>query len=78
MATATVIAAPERTPASADASDRRTYTCPECERRLRRFGCGRHRVYFEAGEGGLTDPVMNGACPTCGHGLPGRNGASRS
>jgi len=78
MATATVIAPPERTPPSEDVSDRRTYTCPECGDCLRVFGSGRHRVYFVAGDGGLTDPVTNGACPGCGHGLPGRNRASRS
>jgi hypothetical protein len=48
------------------------YRC-ECGRVLRVFGGGRHRVYFELGNPRLDDPVMNGACPQCGQGLPGKN-----
>jgi hypothetical protein len=48
------------------------YRC-ECGRVLRVFGGGRHRVYFELGAPRLDDPVMNGACPQCGHRLPGKN-----
>jgi len=38
------------------------------------FGGGRHRVYFEMGDSRLDDPVMDGACPQCGHRLPGKVG----
>jgi hypothetical protein len=56
--------------------DRRTYVCSQCGHTMRVFGCGRHRVYFETGDERFDDPVMDGACPECGHALPGRNGAS--
>jgi hypothetical protein len=49
------------------------YCCPECEHALRVSGLGRHRVYFELGDDRSVDPVMNRACPVCGHGLPGKN-----
>jgi len=29
-------------------------------------------VYFEPGEVRFDDPVMNGDCPRCGRGLPGK------
>lgn len=48
------------------------YSC-ECGHALRVFGGGRHQVYFELSNPRLDDPVMNGACPRCGHGLPGKN-----
>ncbi len=48
------------------------YRC-ECGNVLRTFGGGRHRVYFEPVSTGRGDPVMNGACPSCGRGLPGKN-----
>jgi hypothetical protein len=51
----------------------RTYTCPGCEHVLRVSGLGRHRVYFELGNGRLLDPVLNRVCPACGHGLPGKS-----
>lgn len=72
MATATELPAAVRPPDS----DRHSYSCPECAHALRVFGCGRHRIYFETTDERLVDPVMDGACPVCGHGLPGRNGAS--
>jgi len=53
--------------------DRTTYHC-SCGHALRVFGGGRHRVYFEPGNLELDDPVMNRACPQCGHSLPGKNG----
>ena len=72
MASATLIAPAEPTP-SADRRDRtRTYTCPECGHVLRVSGLGRHRVFFELDNKRLDDPVMNRACPACGHGLPGK------
>jgi hypothetical protein len=49
-----------------------SYRC-ECGRVMRMFGGGRHRVYFELGDSRLDDPVMDGACPQCGQGLPGKN-----
>jgi hypothetical protein len=50
------------------------YGC-ECGHVLRVFGGGRHRVYFEAGNTQLDDPVMTGACPECGRDLPGKQQA---
>ncbi len=52
---------------------RQVYSCPECDHALRVFGGGRHRVYFELGDERLDEPVMTGACPACGQGLPGKN-----
>jgi hypothetical protein len=52
-------------------SGRDQYQC-ECGHTLRVFGGGRHRVYFDAGDARLDDPVMNGVCPECGRGLPGK------
>ena len=49
-----------------------SYRC-ECGHVLRVFGGGRHRVYFELGNTGLDDPVMNRVCPECEHDLPGKN-----
>ena len=48
------------------------YRC-ECGHVLRRFGVGRHTVYFELSNTDLDDPVMNRVCPACGCGLPGTN-----
>ena len=59
--------------------DPRVYTCPECGHILRVSGLGCHRIYFELDEDRSVDPLMNGACPKCGPGLPGKNPAgSRS
>ena len=55
--------------------DPRTYSCPECGHILRVSGLGRHRIYFELDDDRLADPVMNGACPGCSRGLPGKNPA---
>jgi ssDNA-binding Zn-finger/Zn-ribbon topoisomerase 1 len=52
---------------------RPTYTCPQCGHDLSVSGLGRHRIFFAADDGGLTDAVMNGRCPECGLGLPGKN-----
>ena len=52
--------------------DTGVYQCP-CGHRLRVFGGGRHRIYFEPANQLLDDPVMNGVCPNCGRGLPGKN-----
>jgi|BarGraIncu00222A_1022003.scaffolds.fasta_scaffold60585_1 hypothetical protein len=73
MAATPVLDEPHGAPS---ARDRRSYRCEACGHVLRVFGCGRHRVYFEPDAERLDDPVMDGACPECGRGLPGRNGAS--
>jgi hypothetical protein len=73
MASATLIAPPERPAPSSELDRRRTYICPECEHGLRVSGMGRHRVYFELDDERLDDPVMNRVCPKCGRGLPGKN-----
>ncbi len=73
MASATLIAPPER-PAPASRPDpTRTYSCPECGHVLRVSGLGRHRVYFELDNERSSDPVMNRVCPQCGDGLPGKS-----
>jgi hypothetical protein len=65
---------PLATPGTSSKPDpTRTYSCPECEHVLRVSGLGRHRVYFEFGDERSHDPVMNRACPACGHGLPGKS-----
>jgi hypothetical protein len=55
-------------PAGQNAAD---YVCA-CGHPLRVFGGGRHRVYFERDNLALDSPVMNGVCPVCGRGLPGK------
>jgi ribosomal protein S27AE len=70
---ATLIASPQRPAPSGTAAPRTTHFCPECGHALRVSGLGRHRVYFELGDDRSFDPVMNRACPACGHGLPGKN-----
>ena len=75
MATATLTAIAE--PPAPDAgvpADRGTYTCPECGHVLRVFGRGRHRVFFEPADTGFGRPVMDRACPACGHGIPAHDG----
>jgi ribosomal protein S27AE len=73
MASATLIAPPQR-PAPTSNPDRRpTYSCPECGHVLRVSGLGRRRVYFELHDERSYNPVMNRVCPACGHGLPGKN-----
>jgi predicted RNA-binding Zn-ribbon protein involved in translation (DUF1610 family) len=67
------VASPERQVASAKSDSRPTYSCPECGHALRVSGLGRHRVYFELSDERADDPVMDRVCPTCGHGLPGKN-----
>ena len=74
MASATLIAPPERLAPTPKPDRRRTYSCPECGHVLRVSGLGRHRVYFELDDERADDPVMNRVCPVCGHGLPGKNG----
>ncbi len=88
MATATLrsrgagertLIAPAEQPAPSSRPDPRAHSCPECGHVLRVSGVGRHRVYFERDEDRSVDPVMDGACPGCGRGLPGKNPArSRS
>jgi hypothetical protein len=60
------------------AAGTRTYDCPKCGHELCVFGRGRHRIYFEVDDEHLDDPVMDSACPECGHALPGKTGASAS
>ena len=72
MASATLIAPAEETLLAGNADRRSEYRC-ECGHVLRVFGGGRHRVYFEPGNTGLDDPVMNRVCPECGRDLPGKN-----
>ena len=43
-----------------------------CGHMLRVSGGGRHRIYFEPENVRLDDPVMDGRCPSCGRGLPGK------
>lgn len=47
-----------------------SYSCPGCGHVLRVSGLGRHRLYFDR----PNTLVMNGVCPVCRHGLPGKNG----
>ena len=81
MASATLIAPPEPRGPSGQTDPRRTYRtycCPGCEHVLRVSGLGRHRVYFELDDDRSEDPVMNRACPVCGHALAGKNAAGSS
>ena len=73
MASATLIAPPERPAPSRKPDPRPIYSCPECGHLLRVSGLGRHRVYFELNDERSEDPVMNRVCPACGHSLPGKN-----
>jgi hypothetical protein len=73
MASATLIAPPQRPARTGKPDPRPTYSCPECGHVLRVSGLGRHRVYFELDDERSYDPVMNRGCPDCGHGLPGKN-----
>jgi hypothetical protein len=51
---------------------RGVYRC-QCGHVFRVFGGGRHQVYLEPENVALDDPIMNGVCPVCGRGLPGKN-----
>ena len=73
MASATLIAPPERPAPSRKLDPRPIYSCPECAHLLRVSGLGRHRVYFELNDERSEDPVMKRVCPACGDGLPGKN-----
>ena len=48
------------------------YRCA-CGHTLRVSGGGRHSIYFERTGQRFDDPVMNGVCPACQLGLPGKN-----
>lgn len=65
-------APPEASPSSGKVDQHGQYRC-QCGYTLRVFGRGRHRVYFEPSNVRSDDPVMNGICPRCAHGLPGKN-----
>jgi hypothetical protein len=56
----------------AKSSPRDEYRC-QCGNVLRVFGLGRHRIYFPMANARLDEPVMDGRCPQCGRGLPGKN-----
>jgi hypothetical protein len=73
VSSATLIA-PRRRSGLPEQSVRGPSYCCECGHVLRVFGGGRHRVYFGMGDSRLDDPVMDGACPQCGHRLPGKVG----
>jgi hypothetical protein len=47
-----------------------SYSCPGCRHVLRVSGLGRHWLYFDR----PNTLVMNGVCPVCRQGLPGKNG----
>jgi hypothetical protein len=72
VASGTLIAARERSALSEQSDRGPIYRC-ECRHVLRVYGGGRHRVYFEPDDVRFDDPVMNGACPQCGRGLPGKD-----
>ena len=72
MTAATLVAPVEPVAPSRRPDSRQVYSCPDCAHGLRVFGRGRHRVYFELDDDRSRQPVMNGACPVCGHSLPGK------
>lgn len=72
MASGTLIAPADDASGSQQLGRGPEYRC-DCGHVLRVLGGGRHRVYFEPGGSRLDDPVMNGVCPACGRGLPGKN-----
>jgi hypothetical protein len=72
MASGTLVVPTEPPPGSAAFDRRGEYRC-ECGHVLHVYGGGRHRVYFDPSNERLDEPVMNRACPECGHGLPGKN-----
>ena len=73
MASATLIAPPERLAPAPKPDPRRTYSCRECGHVLRVSGLGRHRVYFELDDERADDPRDESHMPACGHDLPGKN-----
>lgn len=70
MASATLIAPPDRLTPTSEPDPRPTYTCPECGPILRVSGLGRHRVYFELDDERSENPVMNRVCPACENAPP--------
>ena len=71
MAGPTLVAPPEQHAPSRRPGPGPSYTCPGCGHVLRVSGLGRHRLYFDR----PNILVMNGVCPVCGHGLPGKSPA---
>jgi hypothetical protein len=69
----TLIAPPAWVCYSGDRQLKNAYICPQCGHVLRVTGRGRHRVYFEPDDGHAQDPITNRVCPSCRHGLPGKN-----
>jgi hypothetical protein len=47
-----------------------SYSCSGCGHVLRVSGLGRHQLYFDR----PNTLVMDGVCPACRQGLPGKNG----
>jgi predicted RNA-binding Zn-ribbon protein involved in translation (DUF1610 family) len=76
MAGVTLSSAPESSSPPPQPRRGREYACVECGHVLAMSGGGRHRVYFEPDDERRVNPVMDGLCPECGHGLPGRNSTS--
>ena len=76
MAGATLSAPPQQPTPAPRPHRAREYVCVECGHVLAMSGGGRHRVYFEPDDERRVDPVMDGLCPECGHGLPGKNSSS--
>jgi hypothetical protein len=72
MASGALIATREPSARTQLADHALVYRCG-CGHVLQVFGRARHRVYFEPSNQRLDDPVMSGACPKCGDGLPGKN-----
>ena len=71
METAAVLTPDVSVPTGGTPAPHGEYRC-ECGRTFRVSGGGRHRIYFEPSDSALDDPVMNGVCPECGRGLPGK------
>jgi ribosomal protein S27E len=76
MAGAALSAPPEAPTWAPEPHQVREYACVQCGHVLVMSGGGRHRVYFEPDDERRVDPVMDGRCPECGHGLPGKSSSS--
>ena len=70
MAEPLLITSSEQPASSGQPGPGPSYSCPGCGHVLRVSGLGRHRLYFDQ----PNTLVMNGVCPVCRHGLPGKNG----
>jgi hypothetical protein len=70
MAGPPLITPPDQPGPSRQPGSGQSYTCPGCGHVLRVSGLGRHRLYFDR----PNTLVMNGLCPACRQGLPGKSG----